>query len=207
MLRNTASLKSGIAAFLAAVMAFGAIAPAVGQDRGRREEDRRHGGGLGPEWRGDRQWQGPPRAIEIQRRPHNYRPIMLPRSRSYNHIEIFRPYGRPYPGYGNYYRDDDALRFLGLTALSLVVFNQLNEAQQRAHEEALKEATTAQIGEPIIWNEAGRSGSVTAVRNGTTSDGRQCREFQQQVTIGGSKTEAYGTACQQPDGSWKVVND
>lgn len=83
----------------------------------------------------------------------------------------------------------------------------MNEAQQRAHEEAFIEATSAPIGEPIIWNESGRTGAVTLLRDGTTADGRQCREFQQDVTIGGDKTEAYGTACMQPDGSWEVVND
>jgi hypothetical protein len=33
-----------------------------------------------------------------------------------------------------------------------------------------------------------------------------CREFQQTVTIGGTPQAAYGTTCQQPDGSWKVVD-
>ena len=26
------------------------------------------------------------------------------------------------------------------------------------------------------------------------------------VNIGGKTEQAYGTACRQPDGSWKVVN-
>ncbi len=68
------------------------------------------------------------------------------------------------------------------------------------------QATTAQIGEPIAWQDGGRQGAVTAVRDGQTPDGRQCREFQQSVTIGGQKQEAYGTACMQPDGTWQVVN-
>ena len=37
------------------------------------------------------------------------------------------------------------------------------------------------------------------------NNGRYCREFQQTVTIGGRTAEAYGTACRQPDGSWKIV--
>jgi hypothetical protein len=31
-----------------------------------------------------------------------------------------------------------------------------------------------------------------------------CREFRQTVTIGGEAKEAWGTSCQQPDGTWKV---
>ena len=29
----------------------------------------------------------------------------------------------------------------------------------------------------------------------------------QDVTIGGNKTDAYGTACMQPDGSWQVISN
>jgi len=39
-----------------------------------------------------------------------------------------------------------------------------------------------------------------------TSDGRYCREYQAQVIVGGVPQPSYGTACQQPDGSWRVVN-
>lgn len=213
-----ASLKSGIAVALVATMTLSAMVPmaAIAQDRdhhdrGDRGRYDRHGDNRGPgprpDWRGDRRWDGPPRYLEVRPHPDFYRPYHVPRVRYYESVRVYRPYGRPYPGFGFYYSDNDALRFLGLTALSLVVFNQLNEAQQRAHEEALIAATNAPIGDAIVWNEAGRSGSVTAVRDGVTPDGRQCREFQQQVTIGGKKQDAYGTACLQPDGSWEVVSN
>jgi hypothetical protein len=177
-------------------------------DRGRdHDRGRNDWRGPRPEWRGDRHWGGPGRHVHVRPYPNYYRPYYVPRTRYYNHVHVHRPYGHAYPGFGFYYRDNDALRFLGLTALSLAVFSQLNENQQRAHEEAFVQATDAPLGDPIIWNEEGRSGSVTAVRDGVTPDGRQCREFQQQVTIGGNDEEAYGTACLQPDGSWQVVND
>lgn len=35
---------------------------------------------------------------------------------------------------------------------------------------------------------------------------QNCREFQKTVTIGGKPQQAYGTMCQQPDGSWKTVS-
>ena len=31
-----------------------------------------------------------------------------------------------------------------------------------------------------------------------------CREYQHTVTIDGKQEKAYGTACRQPDGSWKI---
>jgi surface antigen len=34
-----------------------------------------------------------------------------------------------------------------------------------------------------------------------------CREYTRSVTIGNRAQDAYGTACQQPDGSWKIVSE
>jgi hypothetical protein len=38
-------------------------------------------------------------------------------------------------------------------------------------------------------------------RNGLT-----CREYQSQITIGGRIQPSHGTACLQPDGSWRLMN-
>ena len=39
-----------------------------------------------------------------------------------------------------------------------------------------------------------------------TQSGEYCREYQSSVRVGGQMQYGYGTACQQPDGSWRVVN-
>jgi hypothetical protein len=39
----------------------------------------------------------------------------------------------------------------------------------------------------------------------TDPNGAYCREYTQPVTIGGVKQSSYGTACQQPDGTWKIL--
>lgn len=75
---------------------------------------------------------------------------------------------------------------------------------------AQEQAYTAPIGETINWNnpETQNHGTITATRDGTSNvSGRYCREFQQTVTIGGKSEQAYGTACQQPDGSWQIINN
>lgn len=36
-------------------------------------------------------------------------------------------------------------------------------------------------------------------------DGAYCREYTQKIVIGGEVETGYGTACRQPDGSWKIV--
>ncbi len=37
------------------------------------------------------------------------------------------------------------------------------------------------------------------------ASGRLCREYQSTGWVGGSQSTIYGTACLQPDGSWRVV--
>lgn len=39
-----------------------------------------------------------------------------------------------------------------------------------------------------------------------TQSGQYCREYQSSARIGGQMQYGYGTACQQPDGSWRVAN-
>jgi surface antigen len=138
--------------------------------------------------------------------PHYHRGV-VPREHFYHGVRVYRPYGPRYHGYGYFYDDAAAVAFLGLTAWTLSSYAALNEAQMRAQEAAMAQATNAPLNEPIEWNDSGSSGSVVPVRDGHTNDGRACREFQQKVTIGGKTEQAYGTACQQPDGSWQIVKD
>jgi len=85
----------------------------------------------------------------------------------------------------------------------------LDRADQLAMSQAEERAHSAPIGEKIVWNnpDSGNSGSVTPIRDGrNTQTNAYCREYQTTVIVGGQEQSAYGTACQQPDGSWKVVN-
>ncbi|HYM30795.1 MAG TPA: RT0821/Lpp0805 family surface protein [Candidatus Cybelea sp.] len=63
-------------------------------------------------------------------------------------------------------------------------------------------------GEPMTWRnpDSGNSGTVTPQRTYQTAEGQYCREYQQTITVGGQTQTAYGRACRQPDGSWKIVN-
>ena len=93
---------------------------------------------------------------------------------------------------------------MGITAVALGLLNLLNDEQQRQHELALIGAVS-QPGEVIIWNSGGAVGTVQTTRSGVSSSGRQCREYQQTVTVGGRTEQAYGTACLQPDGAWEII--
>lgn len=68
-------------------------------------------------------------------------------------------------------------------------------------------AYAAPIGQQITWNnpQSGNAGTITPIRDGYANDGAYCREFQQSITVGGQKQQGYGRACQQPDGSWKII--
>jgi surface antigen len=65
----------------------------------------------------------------------------------------------------------------------------------------------APSGTVSTWSnpDSGHSGTVTPVRTYQASSGQYCREYQQTVVVGGKSQSAYGTACRQPDGSWKIV--
>ena len=61
----------------------------------------------------------------------------------------------------------------------------------------------------ITWTNprSGSNGTVTPTHTYEPEPGRYCREFQQEVVIGGQVQDAYGTACRQPDGSWEIVTE
>tara|TARA_B100000676_G_scaffold92046_2_gene91739 strand:+ start:15598 stop:16074 length:477 start_codon:yes stop_codon:yes gene_type:complete len=84
----------------------------------------------------------------------------------------------------------------------------LDNADQAYAAQAETQAHNAPVGETITWNnpDSGNYGSYKPVRDGTDNNGNYCREYQTTVTVGGEYQQAYGTACRQPDGSWKVVN-
>jgi len=76
----------------------------------------------------------------------------------------------------------------------------LNQAQSRAY--------SAPVGQSISWNnpQSGNSGTITPVRDGRSSTGSYCREYQQTIYVGGQQQTATGQACQQADGTWKIIN-
>jgi surface antigen len=83
----------------------------------------------------------------------------------------------------------------------------MDEQDRMRANQAVTQAQQAPLGETVVWNnpDSGHSGTVTPVRDGTASNGLYCREFQQTVTVGGKTETAYGTACRQPDGTWRIV--
>jgi surface antigen len=84
----------------------------------------------------------------------------------------------------------------------------LDNADRLAMQDAQMRAYDAPIGRRIAWNNprSGNSGYYVATRDGRSSDGYYCREYQQSIVVGGKRQSGYGTACRQPDGSWEISN-
>jgi surface antigen len=53
--------------------------------------------------------------------------------------------------------------------------------------------------------DTGNSGAITPTRTYQRQDGVFCREFEQIVTAGGATERAVGTACRQPDATWRLA--
>ena len=67
---------------------------------------------------------------------------------------------------------------------------------------------TNPTNQPTSWHNPDTNINYTVTPTNTyeTAQGAPCREYTTQVNVGGKQETAYGTACRQPDGSWKIVN-
>lgn len=83
----------------------------------------------------------------------------------------------------------------------------LDKADHQYADQAAARAYSAPIGQPIRWNnpQSGHQGTIVPTNDGYVADGAYCREFQQTIVVGGRSEQAFGTACRQPDGSWRIV--
>jgi len=80
--------------------------------------------------------------------------------------------------------------------------------KQMAAEAAHRAMETAPTGKPVAWRnpDSGHSGTVPPTKTYQTANGTYCREYQTTVLIDGKQERATGTACRQPDGTWRIVN-
>ena len=77
-----------------------------------------------------------------------------------------------------------------------------------AEQNAQTTLESAPTGQSSSWAnpDSGHSGSLTPTQTYLTSAGQHCREYHSTVTIDGRTEDVYGTACREPDGSWRFVN-
>ncbi len=95
--------------------------------------------------------------------------------------------------------------------LGALLGSEVGKSLDRADQAAMSQTTnrtleSAPTGQASSWRnpDSGNSGTVTPTRTYQRSGGEYCREYTQTVRVGGKTEEAYGTACRQPDGTWKT---
>lgn len=115
-------------------------------------------------------------------------------------------------GLGKGHRDQTAAVVLGAFLggiLGQKIGQELDEADQIMAQNSVVHALEYNpTGISTNWRnpETGHSGYTVPVQTYYESDGTPCREYTTTVNVGGEEQSAYGTACRQADGSWKIVN-
>jgi surface antigen len=101
---------------------------------------------------------------------------------------------------------------IGSTILGGLIGGAIGDRMDAADKRQAQAATSKALestpsGSTTQWKnpDSGHSGSVTPIRTYQTQSGQYCREYRQTVMIGDEQHEAYGKACRQSDGSWKIV--
>lgn len=97
---------------------------------------------------------------------------------------------------------------LGGALVGTIVGNQIGQYMDKQDEINMKRAiVNTPVGQEATWTNPKNDVTYTVkpVKN-YHKDGDYCREYQTTVTIAGKPQEAYGKACRNPDGTWKVVS-
>jgi len=65
----------------------------------------------------------------------------------------------------------------------------------------------AKAGSTSTWRnpDSGNSGTITPTQTYRKTSGENCRTFEQAIYVDGKEETATGSACRQPDGTWKIV--
>ena len=78
--------------------------------------------------------------------------------------------------------------------------------QLHAQQTTQRALETNPTGTGTTWRnpDTGHYGTVTPTRTYRTA-GRDCREFRHEVVMNGHPEVVYGTACRDPDGTWRIA--
>lgn len=80
--------------------------------------------------------------------------------------------------------------------------------QNSKAKEAQAEHQAVATNQPASWTNPDyhTSGHVKPTHTFTDASGRVCREYTSTIVIGGQTQTGVGRACQQPDGTWKMMS-
>ncbi len=79
------------------------------------------------------------------------------------------------------------------------------QAEQRAEQAQMQALENGRAGTQVAWDSGNARGEVIpGPRYNVNSN--ECRDYTHQIWIDGQPQTARGTACRQPDGTWRPVN-
>ncbi len=105
--------------------------------------------------------------------------------------------------------EDAWLGIVGSALVGGIVGNQIGKYMDRQDQANMVTAlNNTPQGQQASWTNPKSDIKYTVVPQKTyhNNDGQYCREYQTTVTVAGKEQKAYGQACRQPDGQWKIVN-
>lgn len=97
---------------------------------------------------------------------------------------------------------------IGGAALGAYVGNRVGRNMDRSDQSRATHALDQSVdGESTTWrnDETGARHSVTPTRTYHGDSGGRCRDFTTVTQIDGRDEVVHGTACKQPDGTWKTL--
>ena len=96
---------------------------------------------------------------------------------------------------------------VGGALLGGIVGNQIGQSMDRRDRQNMQSAIVrTPVGQEATWTNS-KTDTTYVVRpvKQYHSHGRYCREFQTRIKVAGRWRNGYGTACRQPDGTWKIT--
>lgn len=89
------------------------------------------------------------------------------------------------------------------TLLGMYMGRALDEADRYCTGQALEQAPDSRA---VAWRNPDMQPEYQVTPTRTfEQQGRYCRKYTTQASVGGRTQSTYGTACRQPDGSWQIV--
>ena len=98
---------------------------------------------------------------------------------------------------------------VGGTILGVLVGGNIGRTMDQVDQNCVSQIMEhSPTGRAVEWQnpDTGVSYEVVPTQTRQDTQGRYCREYQTTASVGGRTQQVYGTACRQPDGSWKIIS-
>ncbi|MCX5512106.1 glycine zipper 2TM domain-containing protein [Kaistia algarum] len=79
------------------------------------------------------------------------------------------------------------------------------QAEQQAAQAQMQALENGRPGTPVAWNSGSTRGEVIPGPRYNVN-AYECRDYTHEIWIDGQPQTARGTACRQPDGTWRAVD-